>query len=256
MNFLIGFGSALIVAALGYRAKALALSGAIAAIIVGGSIFAFGGLSASMLLIFFFISGSALSRLNDHHAGSRTWKQVMANGFLPALSMTIMYINPASREEMTLLFLGSLAVATADTWATEIGIRYGGKVYDILTFKPMQRGLSGGVSLIGILASILGALSIALLSLIHLEAASGLCQLGFTPVPFVITLAGTVGALIDSIIGAGIQAKYMKVSGEIIEEPQPMSELVKGMKVVDNNLTNLIATCMGGILAIGIASWF
>lgn len=257
MNFLIGYGGALIIAIAAYLFRSLSKSGALAAFVVGGSIFAFGGYSASLLLIIFFLSGSLLSKLNDTHPGKRNWRQVSANGIVPMLASLLLYFRHDLRPEATLLFLGALATATADTWATEIGMRYGGTVYNILSFSKMKKGLSGGVTLIGLAASAGGALLIALLSMIPIDNDGGLCGLIFVPVPLVITLTGFCGSLIDSIIGSAFQAKYMLVSGEIVEENhRHNSELARGVKWIGNNATNLIATAIGALVAVGIANWF
>src|SRR5437016_6193894 len=99
----------------------LTLSGMIAAAIVGGVIFAFGGISGAVLLMFFFLSGSLLGRLNRKKGEMRNWKQVLCNGAIPAIAVVIIAFRHDLREEISLLFLGSLATVTADTWATEIG---------------------------------------------------------------------------------------------------------------------------------------
>jgi uncharacterized protein (TIGR00297 family) len=257
MNFLIGYGGALVIAILGYRFRALSKSGAITAFIIGGTIFAFGGYSASLLLIGFFISGSLLSRLNGSHSGHRSWRQVSANGMVPMLATILLYFRHDLRPEATLLYLGAIATATADTWATEIGTKYGVRVYNILSFATMKKGLSGGVTIIGLIASIGGAFFIASLSLIPIDMDAGLCGLIFVPVLLVITLAGFCGSLIDSIVGVTLQAKYMLVSGEIVENNhRHNSELARGIKWIGNNATNLIATLLGALIAVGIAEWF
>ncbi|HET9137218.1 MAG TPA: DUF92 domain-containing protein [Candidatus Kapabacteria bacterium] len=257
MNFLIGYGGALIIAIFAYVFRSLSKSGAVAAVIIGGTIFAFGGYSASLLLIVFFISGSLLSRLNEKHAGARNWRQVSANGIVPMFAILLLYLRHDLRPEATLLYLGALATATADTWATEIGMRYGGTVHNILSFSKMKKGLSGGVTLVGIAASLGGALLISLLSMISIGSDEGLCGLIFVPVWLVIPIAGLCGSLIDSVVGAAFQAKFMLVSGEIVEENHRYhSELASGIKWLGNNATNLIATTLGALLAVGIANWF
>lgn len=256
MNVLIGFGGAFVIALFAWKMRALSTSGAIASIAVGGTIYLGGEVSAAILLLAFFISGSILSRLNSRHAGARDWKQVLANGLVPAVAMLVMYLKPDTREEATLFFLGAIATATADTWATEIGTRLGGQVRDILTLRPMQRGISGGITTVGVIAAVIGAFLIALLSLVHPQEAVGLCHELFTPVLLVIPIAGTCGALIDSIIGSRAQAKYMLINGTIVEEPQAGAEHAAGFRWLDNNVTNFLATLVGGLLAVGVAGWF
>lgn len=255
MNFLLGYIGALIIVIISYRKEALAFSGAITAFIVGGTIFGFGGWSASIELIVFFLGGSLLSRLNHRHSAQRDWRQVAANGLIPMLCVLLLYFRHDLREEATLLFLGALATMTADTFATEIGMRFGNRTFDILTFTPTMKGLSGGVSVIGIVASVFGAMLIAILSLFQPDTDGGLCGLVFVKVIPVVTIAGICGALIDSIIGATLQAKYRNLNGEIAESDEGNSKLIQGLSFIGNNATNLIASIVGALVAVGISGW-
>ncbi len=251
------FAAALIISFIAYKLRMLSLSGMIAATFIGGSIFAFGGISASVLLMTFFLSGSLLSRLNHpltpsfkRRGDRRNWKQVLCNGVNPAIAVIIIALRHDLREEISLLFLGALATATADTWATEIGTRFSKKTYNIFTFQPITKGLSGGVSLIGILASIIGAFVIAAISLIKFADTDLLCGLVLVKVIPVITISGFCGALLDSIIGATIQAKYKLPDGTITEVKTDGAVLHSGISFIGNNATNLIATLWGGVIAI------
>ncbi len=255
MNFLLGYGGALTIAIISYRMKALAFSGAIAAFVIGGTIFGFGGWSASIELVAFFLSGSLLSKLNEKHGGKRDWRQVAANGIVPMLAVVLLYFRPDLREEATLMFLGALATTTADTFATEIGIRFGKKTFDILTFAQSTKGLSGGVSVVGLIASIFGGLLIAVLSFYQPDTDGGLCGLVFVKVIPVVTIAGCCGALVDSIIGASLQAKYRTLGGVVIESEQGGAKLIQGSSLIGNNATNLIASMMGALVAVGISGW-
>ncbi|HLB47067.1 MAG TPA: DUF92 domain-containing protein, partial [Anaerolineales bacterium] len=80
---------------LGYRRRALNRSGVVGAIITGGIIFGFGGLSGAALLPTFFISSSALSRFRETQkealaekfskGSQRDMAQALANGGAAAL---------------------------------------------------------------------------------------------------------------------------------------------------------------------------
>jgi uncharacterized protein (TIGR00297 family) len=256
MHAVYGFFGATVIALVAWRFHALTMSGAVAAIFVGGTIVAGGEVSAAILLLAFFLSGSVLSRLNGKHAGARDWKQVLANGLFPAIAMLVMYLKPDTREQATLFFLGAIATAAADTWATELGTRFGGRVIDILTLRTLQRGLSGGITAVGLIASALGAFLIGALALIHPQEAVGLCHELFTPVLPVVTVAGFCGALLDSIIGSRLQTKYLLIDGSVIETYITGAEHASGLRWIDNNVTNLLATLIGGLLAVGFAGWF
>ena len=249
-EFIIGLLLAIVVSAVAYRMHLLSVSGMIAAIVVGGCIFGFGGIGASVLLIAFFISGSLLGRLNGGKGERRNWKQVLCNGIVPAIAVIIIALRHDLREEISLLFLGSLATATADTWATEIGTRFGKTFYNIFTFRRTHRGPSGAVSIAGICAAMAGAFLIAAISLIRFSDTDQLCGLVLVKVIPVITISGFCGALLDSFIGATLQAKYKLPDGSITEIKTEGTVLQSGISFIGNNATNLIAAIWGGVIAI------
>ncbi len=253
LELLIGILGALIVSLAAWRMKALTASGAGAAFVVGGSIFCFGGIEAAVILIAFFVSGSMLSKLNHQtkQTSGRDWRQVLSNGLAPVIGVLLTTFLPIIREQATMFFLGSLATAAADTWATEIGTRYGKRVFNIFSFRPMQKGLSGGVSLVGLFASVLGAMFIAALPLLPFWEGHKMCGLVLVNIFPVVVIAGVIGALIDSILGATLQAKYEK-DGIYIEENLLGSTKVSGLGFIDNNAVNLISTLWGGFVGVGI----
>jgi len=205
LELIIGILGALIVSVIAWRMKALTVSGAVAAFVVGGCIFSFGGIEAASVLIAFFVSGSLLSKLNPdvnkNEKNGRDYKQVLSNGVAPVIGVLLTALTPMVREQATVFFLASLATATADTWATEIGMRYGNRVFNIFSLRPMQKGLSGGVSVIGLIASVLGAMFIALLPLLPFWQGDKMCGLVLVKIFPVIAIAGFLGVLMDSLLG-------------------------------------------------------
>ena len=101
-------------------------------------------------------------------------------------------------ELVYITFLGAIAAATADTWATEIGFFSKKDPRHILNFKTVEKGTSGGVTLLGFVGSALGAGTIALI---------GMNWLNDFPIHWIV-LAGFVGSFVDSILGGRIKAKY------------------------------------------------
>ncbi len=250
----VAFLIALLISFAAYKLRMLSVSGSVAATLIGEAIFAFGGISASVLLMVFFLSGSLLGRLNRSKGERRNWKQVLCNGIVPAFAVIIIAVRHDLREEISLVFLGALATATADTSATEIGTRFGKRFYNIFTFRPTHRGPSGAVSLIGLSASIIGAFIIAVISLIRFSELDPLCGLVLVKVIPVITISGFCGALLDSIIGATIQAKYKLPDGSITEVRSEGAVLHSGISFIGNNATNLIATIWGGLIGIWLGA--
>src|SRR5581483_8231219 len=96
-------------------------------------------------------------------------------------------------------FVGALATAAADTWATEIGVRLGGRPRQVTTFAEVDAGVSGGITLHGSLGSVTGALLVG--------TCWRLCG-GDAAGPRTALAAGVAGALLDSLLGATVQAMY------------------------------------------------
>src|SRR5215208_5677147 len=174
MQILTGFILAVIVAYLAHRAHSLNKSGALAASLVGTVIFGVGGWQWALLLLAFFITSSALSRAfkkrkeglsekfskgNERDAG-----QVFGNGGLATLFAALHAFYPESILPW-LGFAAALAAVNADTWATELGVLNPTPPHMITNLrKRVEKGTSGGISLWGTGASLLGSSLIALLA--------------------------------------------------------------------------------------------
>ena len=205
------------VAYLGYRARALTLDGAVAACLVGGTVFGFGGATWAVLLVLFFASSSALSFVKQDSAqkrraaetfekgGRRDAAQVLANGGVAAaIALLSQFIGGGLP---VCAFVGSLAAATADTWATELGVLSQSPPRLITNMKTVPAGTSGEVTLMGSAASLAGALFIGLAAAV-LGLFSG-TQAAFPALVLAGLVGGACGSLVDSLVGAILQASYI-----------------------------------------------
>src|SRR5688572_1449159 len=176
MQILYGFILAVLVAYLAYRAHSLSRSGAIAATVVGTIIFGLGGWQWAVLLLTFFVTSSGLSRafrkrkagLNEKFSKGheRDAGQVLGNGGLATYFAALHAFYPESIIPW-IGFAASLAAVNADTWATELGVLNPTPPHMITDLrKPVEKGTSGGISLLGTLASLLGSVIIALPALL------------------------------------------------------------------------------------------
>lgn len=231
------------VSAFAVRRGSLSRSGGAAATLVGALAFASGWPSTRSLLAFFATS-SALSHLpleGRNHAPQRTARQVMANGGVASLAWTASLVGLGHPWDR--LAAGSLAVAAADTWATELGQRYGGVPRLITTGRPVESGESGGITLVGTLAAVCGALVVAL------------SESGLSP-RFAILPAGLLGSLADSLLGASLQARFRCVMcAALTEQPRHCgrpSELISGYAWITNDTVNSLATLIGGLACVGL----
>lgn len=192
------------------------------------------------VLTLFFITGSLLSQLAERRGPRRSARQVLANGGVAALAALVGSWSGAA---------GALAAAAADTWATEIGAFSPVPPRLLTTGRPVPRGASGGVTLLGTLGGIAGAGIIA-------AVATALAPRGGARAPgAVIALAGVGGMLADSLLGATLQGKYACPAcdarferGSIVcHEPVRLSG---GQRWLDNDLVNLAATVSGAAVAV------
>jgi uncharacterized protein (TIGR00297 family) len=242
---LISVAAAAAVAVSAWRLGALDGGGAVAATAVGAIVFGFGGLGAAVILVFFFVSASALSALpGGGPRGRRGARQVLATGAVAALAATL----PPYLGVEQLAFLGAVAAATADTWATEIGTRWGAQPRSILTFKRQPPGTSGAVSLVGTLGLAAGALAVG-------GAGAWLLAEGSAGTVVVVALAGFAGALFDSFLGAGLQATYRCAACGATSEVArhagcaARARRIAGLPGLDNDAVNGLATLAGAVVA-------
>lgn len=208
-SYLIVLTLLVLVAVISVRTRKLTLGAGFTAILTGLVVFAGAGHAGIILLAVFFILGTlATSHRKDLkaklqqegvHPEARNAGQVLANGGTAALMSLLTLINPAAADTYTMMLAASLAAATADTLSSELGMVYGRNSYNILTFKQEPRGLDGVVSLEG---TLLGAAGALLIALIHAAVA------GFGASILFITLAGILGNLADSVLGASLERKH------------------------------------------------
>jgi len=265
-GLIFGFILAGLIGYLACRAGSLSPSGAWAAVMTGGLIFGLGGLAWAVLLLVFFISSSILSRSFSRQKADlsekfskghkRDWGQVLANGGLGA-GLAILYAFTSEQVWLWIAFAGAMAAVNADTWATELGVLNSSPPRLITTFKPVERGSSGGISLLGSLAALAGGALIALFALlfhdpsIHLLDSAGLIFIS-------VTVGGLLGSFFDSFLGATAQAIYYCPTCCKETERYPVhicgtsTSLIRGLSWLNNDLVNFAASLFGAVTAAGL----
>lgn len=238
-----------------YKTKSISLDGMVAAILTSIVLYTLGRLYLGISLLTFFILGSVISKLkNDskregeklqEHTEARNWVQVISNTLPASLLVWLALIYPEYHSIFLLLSFSVFSAAAADTFSSEIGMMNSGKVYDILTFKPVKNGVSGGVSILGLIAGLVGSFLLSLLAL-------GLFS--FQEVIF-ITILGFIGSIIDSILGSLLQRKYTNKEGHYQDVPdQAGDKPIRGIRWISNNVVNLISLFL--IVIIGHVSYW
>lgn len=146
-------------------------------------------------------SAKGLSESSDGH---RSWGNVVANGGLPGLVAIISWII-GDHENGLWIFSASVAVAAADTFASEIGC-LDNRVRMITTMKKCEPGLNGGFSPNGQLAALIGSSIIAVLAFLS-EQNLELMAL--------VVVIGWLGCQVDSLLGALLENRGLMTKGTV-----------------------------------------
>ena len=266
-----GLAISLAIGLLGYWRGALKSGGVVGAVITGTLIFGLGGWEWGMLLIAFFVSSSALSfyRAGDKEGLAekfakghrRDLGQALANGGVAAAVAMLSKLLPPSGAGWEggwfAACAGALAAVNADTWATELGVLSPSSPRLITTGKRVEVGTSGGVTWLGMAASLGGAAFIGLLGGLGLLilgqgwAAAGALLLAATA-------GGLAGSLFDSLLGATVQGIYY--CGRCAKETETPTHHcgqaalpLRGWGWLNNDLVNFLASLVGGLASASLA---
>ena len=202
----------------------------------------------------------------------RGWKQVVGAGGIAsifALALAVKLVNQCYNPEPSPLLkalftamLAAIATSNADTWAVEVGAAFNREPR--LITKPWIRvpaGTSGGVTVIGELASTAGSLliSLAALALYWISSTYQLYPWSIFAVSplrlaLIVFIFGWLGEILDSVVGATLQVKYFcprcrKLTDKKVHKCGSETRYYGGFKIVSNEVTNLIATSISSTIA-------
>ncbi len=231
-----------------YRLRALSTDGALGAFVLGVFVFGIGGWKFVLPMGIFFLGSSILSRVEKEGKGIRQLSigkgsqrdvvQVYANGGVSMLLAAWWFYNPS--EILYVAFLASVSAAAADTWATEIGFYSKKDPRNCVTFRRIEPGASGGVTLLGTVGALLGAGLIAFSGQVDISSFKLVVAAGFTANCF------------DSVLGATVQAKYVcdgcNKKVEVAYHCDRKTALLSGNGLINNDAVNLLGTLIGGTI--------
>ncbi len=249
---LIGILFAGLISGVSFRVKFLTLSGSIATFILASFIFGLGGIKWSVPILTFFVLSSILSKLRKkknesveiyfEKSGVRDYLQVIANGGLGGILVIINTINP--NEIYYLIYLATLSAVCADTWATEIGTWKKTATYNILNFKPVEQGVSGGISAIGTIGAVLGSIAILFSGILWID-------ISYIHYAILIITTGVFGSMIDNILGATIQAQNKCLVCNKVTERNihcgTEADHFSGLKWINNDVVNFFSGIAGAL---------
>lgn len=209
--------------------KKLTVKAAFTGGLLGMVIFWGAGFTCLALLASFFILGSGATAwklsakkqagLAESRSGRRDAGQVLANAGVAAILALLAKCCANAADMAQLMIASAFSAAAADTLSSELGNVYGKRYYHILSFRKMQRGANGAISLQGCIAGITGSTIIALVY------AWGT---GWNAQQFlIIIVAGTAGNIADSVLGLTLENKGL----------------------LTNNMVNFLNTVAGAVTA-------
>lgn len=195
----------------GFRLRAFDLSGLVAGVVLGWVITYAFGLGGFATLVGFVVLGSLTTRvsyskkeslgISEPKGGRRTWRSAFGNLTVPAL-ISLLYIWGGSHH-LRVVLVASLATATSDTVASEIGKAYALRVLNLLKLRFDSPGTSGGVSAEGTAAGILSSLVLA-------SVASFARVIAWNMV-WVVVLSAFVGTVCESLVKSATGVKAPQV---------------------------------------------
>jgi uncharacterized protein (TIGR00297 family) len=239
----------------------LSTSGALGALAIGSAIYLGGGPVWFGALGLFFVTSTLLGHVGRgrkettkrefEKGDTRDACQALANGGIAAGSAIGMLLHP--HPAWAAAFLGSLATANGDTWATELGVLSRRERYSLLTWRRVPRGTSGAVSSLGFLAAAAagGAIGLYAALLATQFASSRLLALACG------LIGGFFGALTDSLVGATLQGRYFCPTCRYETEGArhhcgTTTDHIGGLRLVDNDVVNALATLAGALYGVAL----
>lgn len=242
----------LILCILAYKERILDLWGTFLGFFIGAIIGIFGGILWLTLLLFFLITSFVATKykyalkmergVSEGKKGERHFKNVLANGFVPAFIALISYEDFHFIDEKWMAevaFIAAISVAASDTVASELGV-FSDKVVLITNPKKhVKPGTSGGISGLGQFWALMASTYTAVFAWIVLffipfnffPTTDGFLNIPSPSISYALVviplIVGFVGCQIDSVLGATLEQKGW----------------------ITNEGVNLASTSLGGLIA-------
>ena len=153
-----------------YIARAVDRSGAVAGVLLATVLYAYAAWPGLVMLGGLMVVGTGVTRLGyarkealgvaEGRGGRRGIGSVVANAGAGVAFAFLAGVTPYSGA-FTLAMVAAFATALFDTTATEFGQAFGGRHVLVSTWRAVPEGTTGGVSVVGTMAGVLGATLLA-----------------------------------------------------------------------------------------------
>lgn len=194
-----------------YKRGVLTKNGSLAVYFMGLYFLGVLGWAWALPLLAFFVSSVLLTKLHSYSRkrkkigdNRRNVWQVLANG-IGAIMFSVGYLI-TGEPIIIYFFISVVAAVTADTWASEVGPVFHKRCFSLSHFKMKTSGVSGGISLAGTLAALMGSFTMVVIG----------CRLFLLPFdPFLMLalgLSGFLASFTDTLLGAYVENKLESLS--------------------------------------------
>ncbi|MFW5663866.1 MAG: DUF92 domain-containing protein, partial [bacterium] len=193
-----------------YHQKMLTLQGTLAAWLLGNYLMLTLGLQWVIPVLLFFFSSVLFTRLRARRVGkkgrgdSRNAWQVTANILWAVISSALWLAS--GKDIFIFLFIAYVAAVTADTWASELGPLFNRRSFSLADGRWHPAGVTGGISLAGTLAALMGSFAISSVS----------WWLFFgqwnTEMIALLTLAAFLACFADTLLGTFVEHRLLSMS--------------------------------------------
>lgn len=250
-NLLMSLAIAILIFTIVFFAKAITYAGSLFSMVIVFSFSYFGGIwgLTFLLLTYFTIFFVAILKKRNGKRESisrpRGFLQILINGGLGTLFIILFGIS--KKPEFMIISVVAIGGCFVDSLSSDIGVLSSKAPIDIIKFKPIDNGLSGGVSVLGTTSAFVASLLIAIYTKCFFE----------TPISTSIFICALVffQTVLDSILGSVFQAKYKCTAcGKITETHcccDMKTEHYSGIMFVNNNMVNILTSLI--VVAIAIA---
>lgn len=221
-DFLLGFLINFILISLFFRVPLMTKGGWISAGVLGSILWGCFSWQGWSSVVIYLLLGSLVTKIGykfknekgiaEKRGGRRGPENVWGSAATGLFFAIMVKLNFTNLVFYKIGFAASFAAKLADTFGSEIGKRFGRNTYLITSFRKVESGTEGGISLEGTAASALGAIFMSLIMFI-LNIISTKYQF------LIVAISGFLATISESFIGAKFQDKY-KLSNELVNSIQ------------------------------------
>lgn len=273
LNLLLGVGFGAAVGCLGRCTGFLSLGGVAGVVVACVSAFVFGDWVWAVPLLAFFLTWNLWSRYGARRtrqvserfdqSSAQNLERILARAGWAVVLVLLHSLGPGGRGTF-IAFVGSLATAGADTWATELGVLGVRLPRLITTGRRVRAGTPGAVSMLGLVAALGASWLIGFVALLSVAIETWLdkkvLEHAVLWLPLVAMIGGMAGCLTDSLLGATAQGVYycercQRRTESRIHSCGEVAEQIRGWRWLTNEGIDFVSTLVGAAVAAAAATW-